>query len=190
VQVQELERAVSESPEDARARINLGIAYFQIGSGADAAREFLAASLHARDAEVAATAHFDLGVVALRENDLPRASDAFFDALVLNPEDEGARFNLEWTLELQRKEGAEETTALGESNESSPPAGESAAAGDASESAPNPDDATGTPVPNPGLTAAERQRWLDRVTGDPRQWLRSIAGDARNPATADRDPAW
>jgi Ca-activated chloride channel family protein len=103
--IQALERTVRDSPEDARARIDLGIAYFRIGSGADAAREFLAASLHARDAEVAATAHFDLGVVALGENDLPRASDAFFDALVLNPEDETARFNLEWALELQRKEG-------------------------------------------------------------------------------------
>ena len=39
-----------------------------------------------------------LGVAALEMDDLDRARDAFFDVLLLEPNDEAARFNLEWTL--------------------------------------------------------------------------------------------
>ena len=50
------------------------------------------------EASLAAIAYHDLGVLALERGDLASAREAFFDALVLVPDDRRTRFNLEWTL--------------------------------------------------------------------------------------------
>jgi Ca-activated chloride channel family protein len=188
--IRRLEEIVRDSPEDARSRIDLGVAYLAIGSPAEAARAFLAASVHARDGNVASTAYFDLGVAALELGDPARARDAFFDALVLDPSDDSARFNLEWTLTILRKASAESTAPPGGSNESSRPETRAAPESGATKSAMNP-----TKVPDGAewtlrLTAEERRQWLARVSDDSRQWLNATANEDGSRRDVARDPAW
>ncbi|MGH7545154.1 MAG: tetratricopeptide repeat protein, partial [Gemmatimonadota bacterium] len=96
-------RAVEKKPDDAAARYNLGTAYLADGR-ADAALPHLARATEAEPPELRARAFYNLGTAHLsraadgdRESAL-RAVDAFRQALLLQPEDRDAKWNLELAL--------------------------------------------------------------------------------------------
>lgn len=89
---------VRREPHNARALIALGHSRLAHGHPAAAANAFSAAALYASNARVAAHSQYGLGVACLENGDLEAARDAFFDALAVDPSDDKARFNLEWTL--------------------------------------------------------------------------------------------
>ena len=89
-----LEAQLRARPFDPALLVRLGVARLERGRREAAARAFLAAALLANDALDASIAYHDLGVTALEDGDLVAASDAFFDALALAPDDERTRFNL------------------------------------------------------------------------------------------------
>jgi Ca-activated chloride channel family protein len=98
MRLDELEALARERPLDPLVLLHLGLARSREGLHEDAARAYLAAAINAHDPELAALAFYDLGVAALARADLPKARDAFFDALALEPHDPRTEFNLEWTL--------------------------------------------------------------------------------------------
>ena len=193
-EVQRLEAAVRAAPEDAAALLRLGAARAALGARAEAERAFLAAAVRARDPGLAALATFDLGVAALERGDLPAARDAFFDALALDPGDDRAKYNLEWTLRLLDQapppslpaaEGeGEQDTAEAPSSEP-PPESESeaetrpapAAQGErAEERGPEVRDPPPSAAASPlELDPADAERWLDAVEDDPGRALREAA---------------
>lgn len=179
----ELEARVAASPGDPRLLIELGLARLDRGRHEGAERAFLAAALAARDTRLAATAYYDLGVAALEGGDLAGARDAFFDALALDPGDQEARFNLEWTLKALPKDPP---PAPG------PPRQESSAPELPDPEAPPQAAAEAEPEPAQApqaLDEAQRQRWLGRVQDDPARALRSaVRGGERLPTS--RELAW
>jgi tetratricopeptide (TPR) repeat protein len=152
--------------------IALGLARSADGEPEAASRAFSAAALLARDPAVASVAYYDLGVTALSRGDLEGARDAFFDALALTPDDERARFNLEWTLR-----------ALEVRPPPDPPAPPPAQTPPAEGSTPNPPpegpraaDRSGSgSAPGAPPDEAMRRRILSRVKDDPTRSLRAAA---------------
>lgn len=99
-----LEAAARANPGDGDVLLALGYARARAGLAAEAARALRAAALSSSDPSRAALAFFDLGVLALGRGEPGEARAAFFEALVRDPSDDQARFNLEWTLgQLARK---------------------------------------------------------------------------------------
>ncbi len=100
----QIEAALRTRPGDGELLVALGLARAEAGDRVGAGHALRAAALTARDPGLAALAWYDLGVLALGDEDLENARDAFFDALALRPDDREARFNLEWTLRALRAE--------------------------------------------------------------------------------------
>jgi Ca-activated chloride channel family protein len=187
-----LEAQLRERPGDPALLIALGVARAERGRHDEAALALRAAAIGASDADDAAVAHYDLGVLEAQRRRFGAARDAFLDALALAPDDTQARFNLEWSLRALTQMPA-------------PPEQRRAADDDAAESAERPDpkqpDPTEPPGARPGGTpesqrpSAERgdekargfapelspdraQQWLDAVADDPGRALRSAARGA------------
>lgn len=184
-----LEASLRQRPDDPHLLVELGAARLERGKRGAAARAFLAAAVHARDPQAAAVATFDLGVVALEEGDLEAARDAFYDALALDPSDDAARFNLEWTLLALEMQEPPETPP--------PPERRDAPPSDDVKVPPDPlvppgDDPSGRePEPAP-LSEAQQQRWLERIQDDPGTSLRAAAQAQRDPERRPGagTPAW
>jgi Ca-activated chloride channel family protein len=170
-------------PGDARAQLDLGLANLAAGRNEAAMRAFQAATVFARSGALSAVAFYDLGVASLANGDRDAARDAFFAALDIDPSDEQARFNLEWTLrdspapkpepisEGVSKSGAENADAASESDE---------LAKDARDRVPE----------IPTLSDAQRRRWLERANDDARPWLRAAAAMPRERDAHTTRPAW
>jgi Ca-activated chloride channel family protein len=180
-----LEARVREQPDDPALLIALGAARLEHGQRDAAVRAFLAAAMRARKADAAAVAYFDLGVAQLERDDLEAARDAFFDALALDPHDEKARFNLEWTLiALERQPPSQPRpdpeARDPESQNPSPTAQEQEATEQQAQEKP--------PAREP-LSEAQQRRLLERVEDDPGRALRSAARGARETGGSG-DPVW
>jgi len=175
--------AAPDESQDARTLIDLGLADLERGRSEAAARAFLAATIYARNVEVAAVAHFDLGVASLGDGDLEGARDAFYDALAANPGDDEARFNLEWTLDaLAQHPPPIAPSAPGDSKGS-------AAKASRSEDTRRSVESEGPVVPL-SLSAEKRRRWLERTRDDPRRWLKTVAEAAGGDTRRSQEPAW
>jgi len=179
------EAAVAQRPHDAEARVRLGVARLERDRPDAAARAFLAAALGARDPELAALAYYDLGVTHIRAGDLAAAREAFFDAVALAPDDERARFNLEWTSKALQ-EPPPPPAPRPEPREEPPEP-------EAEPEKPRPEPEPREPRPQEAADARddawdprpmgprERQRWMSLVEDDPARGLRARPGDERAP---------
>jgi Ca-activated chloride channel family protein len=179
-----LEDEVRARPSDPAALIALGAARLERGQRAAAARAFFAAAVRARTQAEAAIAYHDLGVAALEDGDLEGARAAFLDALAFAPDDEQARFNLEWTA-IALRQGApplpEAPDPVAQQSPAPPPE-------PVPPEARQPEARGGTAEPPP-LSEAQQRRWLERVEDDPGRALRSAAGESRNEAHRG-GPVW
>ena len=167
--------------------MELGAAHFTRGHTDAAKRAFFAASVATSDPALAAIATYDLGVADLQGGDLEAARDAFFDALALAPNapvSRSARYNLEWTLRALSLQPTEE-----EPDTAQP---------DVSElQIPDPDRDERREGEQPEasssslrLSAAERERWLERIEDHPARALRSGLPKAGSPPKKAGEPAW
>jgi Ca-activated chloride channel family protein len=181
-----LEARLRERPGDAALLVTLGVARAESGRDEESARALRAAAVGAADPRDAALAYYDLGVLELRRERFSEARDAFLDALALAPEDEQARFNLEWALralERQPPEQRQQSHERGEQQQPEPDPGSE----DARAPAPPPQGPLPTPAPRP--EAAQRfapelspdrvEKWLDAVEDDPSRGLRDSAREGR-----------
>jgi len=189
-----LEAHVRRHPDDARALIALGVARAEAGDPAEAARAFAAAAVRARAPEDVALASYDLGVALLEAGDFEAARDAFFDAIALAPDDEAAKFNLEWAL--RALSAAPPPPEAGEPSGEPPPEGEERE-DEAEAPAPLPEDAP-QPEPAPAeagdslprhaeLTPEDVARWLDAVPDRPLPAFRASVEEAPGPRSG---PQW
>ncbi len=170
-----LEAQLRRHPGDAEALVRLGIARAERGRNAEARRALTAAALRASDPQLAALAYHDLGVVALAENDLASARDAFLDAVALAPDRRRSVYNLEWTL-----------AALAEKTPP-PPRERPDEESERREERPQPTPAAADPDP---LTPEEARRWLDSVRDDARRGLQAAGRAAAERSEAQRGPGW
>jgi Ca-activated chloride channel family protein len=195
-ELRELEGEVRARPRDAGALIALGMARAEADDAEEATRAFFAAAAGADDPELAALAYYDLGVAELVLGRWAAASQAFYDALALRPDDLEAKFNLEWALRALR--------------DASPPPDPEPSAMPPPPSPPESADRMQEPEeendPRPGEASPPREgeservtqdldpeaveRWLEQVPDEPARALRDTARSGHRPRQAPRAPGW
>lgn len=98
-----LDRQVAR-PEDPRLLMNVGAARFKLNDFEGAAQAFAEAAAKAPDGDpIRARAFYDLGNVAYRQGRLEQAVQQYEAALAIDPEDEDARYNLEFVRQEIRR---------------------------------------------------------------------------------------
>jgi Ca-activated chloride channel family protein len=92
-----------DHPDDPRVQMNIGSAHYKMRDFESAARSFDRALSEGEDPESRARALYNLGNTAYRQGKLPEAIDYYMESLDLNPEDEDAKFNLEFVRDEIRR---------------------------------------------------------------------------------------
>jgi Ca-activated chloride channel family protein len=94
------------APEDARTGFNAGTAHLEAGHARDAAKllEPAAKSLDRKSPELAPAAWYNLGNAQLGAGDPAAAVEAYRRALLRNPSDADAKWNLELALQEREKQ--------------------------------------------------------------------------------------
>jgi len=123
----------------------------------------------------------------LQLEDWERARDAFFAALALDPEDETARFNLEWTLAAMR--GDADAPTPGDTASPTPPSDDPEPEADGSESE-STGEASAPSGGEPALDEAARRAWLDRIHEEPGDWLRGGGAPPGSAPSPNSVPVW
>lgn len=98
------QRAVKQNPSNAIARYNLGNAQFRTNQFSAAEKEYDAAVNTTKDQNVEQKAVYNKGVALTKQKKLLESIEAYKKAVLLNPNDADARFNLQKALsELQKQ---------------------------------------------------------------------------------------
>jgi len=106
------------SPGKPQINFNLGDAYYKMENYPEAEREYQN-SLSFRDKKLRAAAYYNLGNTAYRQAKLDEAIDFYKKSLVLNPDDEDSKYNLEYVL-AQKLSGKKMTSPRQKPPEKSP----------------------------------------------------------------------
>jgi Ca-activated chloride channel family protein len=101
------EAAQVESPADGRIMFNLGNAQYMLGNHEDALSEYRSATLSGRD-EMRARSLYNSGNALFRAGRLEEAVEQYLQAVELEPEDEDAKYNLEFVRREIRRRMEEE----------------------------------------------------------------------------------
>jgi Ca-activated chloride channel family protein len=91
-----------ERPEDPEVTLNLGSVHYEMKNFEEADRAFAQAAVAADDA-LRAQALYNLGNSAYRQGDLQKAIQLYQAALELDPDDQDAKFNLEFVRDEIRR---------------------------------------------------------------------------------------
>lgn len=122
---QALDRYLSASkrnPNDARPEFNAGDARYRMGQWDAAQKHFTDLSDPKKVApEVASKALFNLGDTFMRQNDCPKAADAFKQCLLLDPKDDDCRFNLVKALECMKNQSKNDQKPQPQKQPQNPP---------------------------------------------------------------------
>ncbi|MFZ1946532.1 MAG: tetratricopeptide repeat protein, partial [bacterium] len=92
----EAQRADSTS---AVPQFNAGDALYKLGKYPEGAKEFIRAASSSTDS-VSAMSYYNLGNTAFRSNDYRAAVEAYKRALLIAPDDEDTKYNLEYALKM------------------------------------------------------------------------------------------
>lgn len=95
--------ALQEAPDRPELHYNIGGVKFRQEQFEDAAHEYNLA-IQAEDPNVAAIAHYNRGNTLVRAQDYERAIEEYKNALKINPDDEDAKFNLEFVQRLLQQQ--------------------------------------------------------------------------------------
>lgn len=116
-----------ERPEHPAIALNVGSAYYQMKNYAEAEKAFSVAAFSS-DPELQAEALYNLGNTAFRQGKLEQSVELFKAALEKNPNDEDAKFNLEFVRdEIRRRheEAKKRQEQQNQGGEGSPDEGDS-----------------------------------------------------------------
>jgi Ca-activated chloride channel family protein len=147
VALQSYKEAEAQSPDLAEPHYNAANALYKEGAFADASTEFSSALDLVEHADLEEYSLFNLGNTAYNLDDLAAAIAAYTEALLLDPEDQYAKYNLELaqlSQEQQEQEQNEEQNEEQDENESDSPE-ENQDQGDGEESEENSDSKQGDP---------------------------------------------
>ena len=97
------QQALTKNPDYLPGMFNLGNALYQ-QKNFDASRQVLTATAkHAKDKNINANANYNIGNTYMSEQKWEEAVNAYKQALRLNPQDEAAKYNLSYALEMMKK---------------------------------------------------------------------------------------
>lgn len=112
-----------ERPDDPEVALNVGSTHYQMRNFPAADRTFTQAVM-AQDPGVRGQALYNLGNSAYRQGRLPESVELFKAALEINPDDEDAKFNLEFVRDEIRRRHEEAQKRQQEQQDSSQDSGE------------------------------------------------------------------
>ncbi len=158
--LQAFQRAQVLAPEDALPYANAGAALVRSGA-LERARLALLFALRNAPPELAAVAYYNLGNLAFQQRRFDEAIAAYQNALLLNPNDEDARYNLE--LAFQRIEQQADAEAMALPDDASVSTPDSGGAPQSSTATPTPDAPDGVGE----MSAADAEAILDAVQSNP-----------------------
>ncbi|MFH1491632.1 MAG: tetratricopeptide repeat protein, partial [Pseudomonadota bacterium] len=93
-----------DHPRDIRYRYNRGCAAYQQGNYQGAQAAFSSVLRRTQDPRMRFSAAYNLGNTAFKQGDFASAAEYFRQAIILNPENEDVKYNLELSLrELERR---------------------------------------------------------------------------------------
>ena len=96
--IKQWQTALKQEPQSAQLHSNLGCALYRAGHTAEALKEWQTALSSAQDNLQAARIYYNIGNYYYDEHDKAKAIDAYKTALLLNPDDKRAKYNLEVAL--------------------------------------------------------------------------------------------
>jgi tetratricopeptide (TPR) repeat protein len=82
---------------------NAGDALYRLGKFPEGAREFLNSSASPTDS-IAAMSYYNLGNSMFKSGDLKGAAEAYKRSLLINPDDEDAKYNLEYAIKMMEEQ--------------------------------------------------------------------------------------
>jgi len=88
-----------ESPEDARLKYNIANAHYKTRNYDEAIKSYLDVAFTAQDISLEEKSYYNLGNCFYRQGKLPEAVEYYKKALDLDPEDQDAKYNLEFVRE-------------------------------------------------------------------------------------------
>jgi len=109
-----------DSPEDALLHYNIANTYYRMNNYEEASKNYQSAAVAAKDIALEEKAYYNLGNCSYRMGKLDEAITWYQKALELNPDDEDAKYNLEFVREEikrrinQAKEKQEDQDKMGE----------------------------------------------------------------------------
>jgi len=112
------ELAQGRQPELAEPFYNAANALYREGNFGDAIAQIQQALLNVEDEELAQNSFYNMGNAAYNGQDLESAIQSYIDALLINPEDADAKYNLELALQQQEQEQQEQEQESEESEDS------------------------------------------------------------------------
>jgi len=83
---------------------NLGVSYYKLNDLKKAAESFENASLFLNDGKIKSQAYYNQGLVAFKNRDYKTSKEMFKKSILLNPEDDDARYNYEIVKKLEEKQ--------------------------------------------------------------------------------------
>jgi Ca-activated chloride channel family protein len=104
-------RSDMDRPKDIRYRYNRGCAAYQNGDFQGAKAAFSSVLRRTEDEEIRFRSAYNLGNAAFKEGDFESAIEQYKEALMLNPESEDAKHNLELALREREKQKSKERKA-------------------------------------------------------------------------------
>ena len=113
------ELAQNRQPELAEPFYNAANALYREGSFGDAIVQIQQALLNVEDEDLAQNSFYNMGNAAYNGQDLESAIQSYIDALLINPDDADAKYNLELALQQQQQQEQEQEEQESEESEDS-----------------------------------------------------------------------
>ncbi|MGA1826533.1 MAG: VWA domain-containing protein [bacterium] len=88
-----------DSPENPLLQYNIANTYYRMKNYDEAFKNYLAASINAKEIGLEAKAYYNMGNCSYKQGKLQEAIEYYKKAIELNPEDEDAKYNLEFVRE-------------------------------------------------------------------------------------------
>ncbi|MGA1871616.1 MAG: VWA domain-containing protein [bacterium] len=88
-----------DAPENPLLQYNIANTYYRMKNYDEAFKNYMAASINAKEIDLEAKAYYNMGNCSYRLGKLQEAIEYYQKALELNPEDENAKYNLEFVRE-------------------------------------------------------------------------------------------
>ncbi|MEM7481363.1 MAG: tetratricopeptide repeat protein [Acidobacteriota bacterium] len=181
-------------PEDPEVALNLGSAHYQMGNYPEAERAFTEAA-NDDDPDVRFQGFYNLGNTAFRQGKLDEAVAFYQSALEVRPDDEDAKFNLEYTRdeirrrheEAQKRQQEQEQQQQGDQGQEQPPGdqGEQSESQEGSEGDDSQDSGSPGNQEQENQPNASQDEGGDQEQGGPQEQRSAGSPDAAGPDADD-----
>ena len=104
----EFKKGLDKSPQNFQANFNLGDSYYKEGRYSDALRSYDAALSKANSDQLKSRVYYNMGNSLLKDNKIKESIGAYINSLKLNPNDQEAKYNLSYALDMLKNQNQQQ----------------------------------------------------------------------------------